>query len=400
MAQTTHRETPKSGQSTRSVGVLKETRLRSADDDLSAEQRDDEISVGQDSTKRNAARKLTDQEIVDGILRGDQDVCTYAYEKYYRLMCKGIRKVTAKITDEEMADELQIAAAFFFKESVKSWKPEHCLSTYAYNAAHWSRMRSLTQKNSMSRGGGEYLLEEDGVKKSGEATTYEERLASIATDLSDDMTAILDIEQRLSGYPRLLFVFKKHIIEGESSREVASALGVTHQRVHQLLRLALDIIKHRRIGRRDNTRKTGDRSFASGLRELRHCRSARNQATNSQGIHESSVHEARNHKRSEACEVGSNHSQAEIGLTTKEQRLVQLVADGMTNTEIAKATQTTENVVKNYIRAVFNKVGCNNRVELALWHVTRQHERELNEPEMFNLVRLASTPNNWLRPAS
>lgn len=35
---------------------------------------------------------------------------------------------------------------------------------------------------------------------------------------------------------------------------------------------------------------------------------------------------------------------------------------------------TTEHVVKNYLRVVYDKLGFGNRVELALWHEARKHE--------------------------
>jgi len=43
----------------------------------------------------------------------------------------------------------------------------------------------------------------------------------------------------------------------------------------------------------------------------------------------------------------------------------------MTNKEIAKDAGTTENMVKNYLRVIFDKTGMFSRLELALWNVTR-----------------------------
>jgi DNA-binding CsgD family transcriptional regulator len=36
---------------------------------------------------------------------------------------------------------------------------------------------------------------------------------------------------------------------------------------------------------------------------------------------------------------------------------------------------TTEHVVKNYLRVIYDKLGLWNRVELALWYEARRHER-------------------------
>ncbi len=54
-------------------------------------------------------------------------------------------------------------------------------------------------------------------------------------------------------------------------------------------------------------------------------------------------------------------------LTRSELRIVSLLGEGMKNREIAQALRTTEQVVKNYLRSVFDKVGVSDRVELALY---------------------------------
>ena len=58
----------------------------------------------------------------------------------------------------------------------------------------------------------------------------------------------------------------------------------------------------------------------------------------------------------------------------REQQLIALVAQGLKNREIAAAMGTTEHVVKNYLRVIYDKLGLWNRVELALWYEARQHE--------------------------
>lgn len=54
-------------------------------------------------------------------------------------------------------------------------------------------------------------------------------------------------------------------------------------------------------------------------------------------------------------------------LTNKEARIARLVWNGMTNREIAKELGTTEQVVKNYLRTTFDKLGVWSRLELALY---------------------------------
>jgi len=58
-------------------------------------------------------------------------------------------------------------------------------------------------------------------------------------------------------------------------------------------------------------------------------------------------------------------------LTPKELSIIALLTEGMTNKEIAKDAGTTENMVKNYLRVIFDKTGMFSRLELALWNVTR-----------------------------
>jgi DNA-binding CsgD family transcriptional regulator len=56
-------------------------------------------------------------------------------------------------------------------------------------------------------------------------------------------------------------------------------------------------------------------------------------------------------------------------LSPRELRIVQLVADGMKNPEIAALIGATEQMVKNDLRHIYDATGMDNRVELALWYV-------------------------------
>lgn len=58
----------------------------------------------------------------------------------------------------------------------------------------------------------------------------------------------------------------------------------------------------------------------------------------------------------------------------REQRVIQLVAQGLKNREVAAEIGTTEHVVKNYLRVIYDKLGLWNRVELALWYESRRIE--------------------------
>ena len=54
-------------------------------------------------------------------------------------------------------------------------------------------------------------------------------------------------------------------------------------------------------------------------------------------------------------------------LTAKEIRIATLVWEGMTNREIAVLIGTSEQVIKNYLRTTFDKLGVWSRLELALY---------------------------------
>jgi len=60
-------------------------------------------------------------------------------------------------------------------------------------------------------------------------------------------------------------------------------------------------------------------------------------------------------------------SRSKVQLTPKESLIVSCVTQGMKNKEIAVRVGTTEQVVKNYLRKVYDKLGVADRLELALY---------------------------------
>jgi DNA-binding NarL/FixJ family response regulator len=60
-------------------------------------------------------------------------------------------------------------------------------------------------------------------------------------------------------------------------------------------------------------------------------------------------------------------SRPKVQLTPKEMLIVTCVTQGMKNKEIALRVGTTEQVVKNYLRKVYDKLGVADRLELALY---------------------------------
>jgi DNA-binding NarL/FixJ family response regulator len=61
-------------------------------------------------------------------------------------------------------------------------------------------------------------------------------------------------------------------------------------------------------------------------------------------------------------------------LTPKEMRIVALIVQGYKNREIAIRLKTTEQVIKNYLRSIYDKTGMSDRLELALFTI---HHRVL-----------------------
>ncbi len=59
-------------------------------------------------------------------------------------------------------------------------------------------------------------------------------------------------------------------------------------------------------------------------------------------------------------------------LTKREEGLVHLVAEGLTNRDISRQLNLSENTVRNYLFRIFNKLGTSNRLELALYAITQR----------------------------
>jgi len=74
--------------------------------------------------------------------------------------------------------------------------------------------------------------------------------------------------------------------------------------------------------------------------------------------------------------VGEKAEEIRITLNERELRIIELVAQGLKNSQIARAIGTSEFVVKNHIRAIYDELGLWNRVEIALWYEARRHRAE------------------------
>jgi DNA-binding NarL/FixJ family response regulator len=78
----------------------------------------------------------------------------------------------------------------------------------------------------------------------------------------------------------------------------------------------------------------------------------------------------------------------ETGLLTKrEESVVLLVAEGLTNRDISQQLHLSEHTVRNYLFRIFNKVGTSNRLELALYAIDRREGRE-QKPSLVAIDQL------------
>lgn len=66
-------------------------------------------------------------------------------------------------------------------------------------------------------------------------------------------------------------------------------------------------------------------------------------------------------------------------LSTKELSIISLITQGKRNKEIAFQIGTTEQVVKNYLRKIYEKLGVSDRLELALYCLHHQLDKKIKE---------------------
>lgn len=68
------------------------------------------------------------------------------------------------------------------------------------------------------------------------------------------------------------------------------------------------------------------------------------------------------------------NSQGKNLLTRREQEIVPLLAEGLTNKEIAGKLDVSEHTVKNHLFRIYEKLGISSRVELILYAVTQREQ--------------------------
>jgi DNA-binding NarL/FixJ family response regulator len=91
-------------------------------------------------------------------------------------------------------------------------------------------------------------------------------------------------------------------------------------------------------------------------------------------------------------------SRPKVQLTPKESLIVSCVTQGMKNKEIALRVGTTEQVVKNYLRKVYDKLGVADRLELALYCLNHHVVDNTKVPALPTATQ--SAPGNGVASAA
>jgi two-component system nitrate/nitrite response regulator NarL len=83
--------------------------------------------------------------------------------------------------------------------------------------------------------------------------------------------------------------------------------------------------------------------------------------------------------RAQAVQLTSPRSR--VRLSQKELHIISGVTQGLRNKDIAREVGTTEQVVKNYLRKVYDKLGVSDRLELALYCMHHHLLEDFSPPE-------------------
>ena len=81
--------------------------------------------------------------------------------------------------------------------------------------------------------------------------------------------------------------------------------------------------------------------------------------------------------RSQATTLTNPRTQPK--LSNKELAIISCITRGMRNKEIAYQVGTTEQVIKNYLRKIYDKLGVSDRLELALYCLHHQLLKKHNQ---------------------
>jgi len=79
------------------------------------------------------------------------------------------------------------------------------------------------------------------------------------------------------------------------------------------------------------------------------------------------------------CPAFHANSNANALLTKREVQVMDMVANGLTNREVAEQLRLSEHTVKNYMFEIFEKTGVSTRVELVLYALNQQRQLPASE---------------------
>ncbi len=86
-------------------------------------------------------------------------------------------------------------------------------------------------------------------------------------------------------------------------------------------------------------------------------------------------------------------------LTPTQFRVTILVGSGLKNTDIAQLINTTEGVVKNFVRDIFARAGISNRVELALRYTSELEAGRYDQERLDQMMQELRSRAERLRQA-
>ena len=93
----------------------------------------------------------------------------------------------------------------------------------------------------------------------------------------------------------------------------------------------------------------------------------------------------------------------EQSLAPQEERVLALMAEGLTNKEIATTMQLSDKTVKNYIANMFQKLHISRRAQAAAFFVKRQGRRGVRaraiQSSGFDVQKLLTLFSHWSRPS-
>jgi two-component system, NarL family, nitrate/nitrite response regulator NarL len=98
--------------------------------------------------------------------------------------------------------------------------------------------------------------------------------------------------------------------------------------------------------------------------------------------------------RSQATSITNPKSQPR--LSPKELSIIACITQGKRNKEIAFQLGTTEQVVKNYLRKIYDKLGVSDRLELALYCLHHQIHKKAKDQDGSTTVKAGANGNSSL----